>query len=97
MMSVQHQSDEAHGKHMQRTLGQTGMRQVKREACACRRHDAFDDRTRLQSGIRAEEYPRKRGKAEGDNHADDLQPACVPTGCAVRRTGAALPVSAGRR
>ena len=74
----QHQSDEAHGKHIQRTLGQTEMRQVKREACACCRHNAFDNSTRLQSGIRAEEYPRKRGKAEGDNHADDLQPACIP-------------------
>ena len=57
---------------------QTEMRQIKREACACRRHNAFDNSTRLQSRIRAEEYPRKRGKAEGDNHADDLQPARVP-------------------
>ena len=43
----QHQSDEAHGKYIQCTLGQTEMRQVKREACACRRHNAFDNSTRL--------------------------------------------------
>ena len=63
---------------MQRTLGQTEMRRVKQEACACRRHNALI----IAHACKAESARkniRKRGKAEKVIiYTDDLQPACVP-------------------